>query len=65
VLVTAIAPLAEAVGANRIVEGRAVPHAFGDPALPQEEEAALRVALLRRAVEAASTPVDGPTVFGA
>jgi betaine reductase len=63
VLVTAIPPLALAVGVNRIVRGNAIPHPFGYPGDSLEEERARRRTLVERALAALSTPVDGPTVF--
>jgi len=60
-----MSPLAQAVGANRIVRGKAVPNPFGDPALAFEEERVFRRRLVERALEALQTPVEGPTVFEA
>ena len=42
---------------------RGIPYPTGDPALGAEEERRLRRQLIERALEALSTPVDGPTVF--
>jgi glycine/betaine/sarcosine/D-proline reductase family selenoprotein B len=63
VLVSALAPLAESVGVNRIVAGRAVAHPFGDPAISLKEEQAYRLELLETALAALRVEVDGPTVF--
>lgn len=62
-LVTAIAPLAESVGVNRIVRGAAVTHVFGDPTLSPDQEFAHRRRVLETCLSAVSIPVDGPTTF--
>ena len=63
VLVTALVPLAESVGVNRIVQGNAVTNPFGDPDLPFDEGVAYRRSVVETALEAVRQPVDGPTVF--
>ena len=65
VLVTALSPLAQAVGANRIVGGKAVSHPFGDPTLVPEEERRYRRRVVEQALAALETPVEGPTIFEA
>jgi glycine reductase len=55
--------IAQRVGAPRIVPTRGIPYPAGDPSLSPEAEQAWRRRLLERALEAISTPVDGPTVF--
>lgn len=63
VLVSALCPLVKSVGANRIVEGRAVAHIFGDPELPPEDELSYRRKVVTTALEALQTEVSKPTVF--
>jgi len=63
VLVTAIVPLAESVGVNRIVRGAAVTHPFGDPNVSPDEELAYRRRVVETCLHALSVPVDGPTAF--
>ena len=63
VLVSALCPLVKSVGANRIVEGRAVMHVFGDPELPPEDELRYRRKVVATALEALQTEVSKPTVF--
>ena len=58
-----ITPISMTVGANRIVPTIAIPHPLGNPALPAEEEYALRKKLVARALEALCTPVEDQTVF--
>ena len=61
--VTSLAAVAMKVGANRIVRGHRFSHPCGQPGLPPAEERAWRVELIRRALRALSTAVEGPTVF--
>jgi betaine reductase len=62
-LITPLHNLAEGVGANRIVVGKAIPHPVGDPGRSPEEERQLRKHLVQEALEILKTPVDKPTVF--
>ena len=48
--VTNLASVARSTGANRIFTGRAIPHVFGDPALPPDEERRLRRRLVEEAL---------------
>ena len=57
-LVSALVPLAASVGANRIVEGKALTHPLGDPSLPTVEEQQFRRMLLLRSLEALRTVVQ-------
>ena len=50
--VTAVTPVAQAVGSNRIVKGRAIVHPIGDVELPPAEEKELRLRLVQEALEA-------------
>jgi hypothetical protein len=52
-----------AVGANRVVRGVRVEHVCGDPLLSEEQDAALTMRILRMAMKALETPVEGPTLF--
>ena len=61
--VTSLTDVALKIGANRIVRGVRFSHPCGDPALGRDAERELRLALVREALEALGTPVDGPTVF--
>ena len=58
-----IVPISLTVGANRIVPTVAIPHPLGNPALPADQEKELRRGLVRKALKALSTEVDGQTVF--
>jgi glycine reductase complex component B subunit gamma len=63
VIISTIVPLAESIGANRIVPGKAIPHPLGDPALSRSEEKEFRRGIVRRALEALETEIQGQTVF--
>lgn len=58
-----VTPISMTVGANRIVPTIAIPHPLGNPALSEEDEYALRVKLVSRALEALATPVEDQTIF--
>lgn len=58
-----VVPISLTVGANRIVPTIAIPHPLGDPKMDPEEEKELRRKLVRKALDALTTEVDGQTVF--
>ena len=62
-LITTLISVAKNVGANRIVPGAGVPHVTGNPDLGPEGERALRAALVKRALTALTTPLEGQRVF--
>jgi betaine reductase len=62
-IISTIVPLAESIGPNRIIPGKAITHPLGDPALPPAEERALRRGLVRRALDALQTEISGQTIF--
>ena len=61
--VCTIVPISLTVGANRIVPAVAIPYPLGDPSLTPEDEYKLRYNLVKKAIDALSTEVDGQTVF--
>ena len=61
--VTALPTIAQMVGANRILRGVAITHPTGDPSLAPDDEHAMRVALVRRALEMLATEVESRTVW--
>jgi glycine reductase len=63
VFVTALPTIARMVGANRIVRGIAITNPTGDPSLTAQDEEALRLALVRRALELLATEVEPRTVW--
>ena len=58
-----VTPISLTVGANRIVPTIAIPHPLGNPALPAEEEYALRKKLVSKTLDALATEVEDQTVF--
>jgi len=62
-LISAMFPVAQQVRANRIVKGVSIPHPCGDPSLPKELDARLRQEIIRTALKALETEVEGPTLF--
>ena len=62
-IVTSLADVALKVGANRVVRGARFSHPCGRPDLGQPDERVWRLALVRRALDALRTRVDGPTLF--
>ena len=61
--VSAMSLLAKQIGANRNVTGTKIPHPCGDPNLPAEADKALRREIVKTALDALQTDVDGPTIF--
>jgi betaine reductase len=61
--VCSIITISQTVGANRIVPSVAIPHPLGNPKLPLVEEEELRGNLLKKALDALQTPIEGQTVF--
>ena len=59
-----VTPISMTVGANRIVPAIAIPHPLGNPALSHEEERELRRHIVRKALRALTTEVDGQSIFG-
>jgi len=62
-IVSAMYPVVEQVRANRIVKGVSIPHPCGDPSLPQDLDARLRREIVRTALRALESDVQGPTLF--
>lgn len=58
-----IIPISQAVGANRIVPGVAIPYPLGNPDKTPEEEKAIRRKLVETAIKALQTEVETQTVF--
>jgi glycine reductase complex component B subunit gamma len=58
-------PVAQRVGASRIIIGGRIPHPASDPTRPGEAERAFRRGLLRVAIKALQTTVTEPTIFKA
>lgn len=61
--VCTVTPISMTVGANRIVPAIAIPHPLGNPKLSKEEEYELRMNIVKKALKALSTEVEGQTIF--
>jgi hypothetical protein len=55
--------IALGAGANRVTAGVRVEHVCGDPGLSDAADLVLRRGIVRTALRALETPVDGPTRF--
>ena len=62
-MISAMFPVAEQVGASRIVKAVAIPHPCGDPSLPAELDGQLRREIVATALKALETKVDTSTIF--
>lgn len=62
-MVSAMYPLAEQIGANRIIKGVRIPHPCGDPNLPMEADAKLRRMIVETALNTLKAEVIEPTLF--
>ena len=61
--VCTVTPISMTLGANRIVPAIAIPHPLGNPKLTAEEEYSLRMNIVKKALKALSTEVEGQTIF--
>ncbi|MBI4525647.1 MAG: glycine/betaine/sarcosine/D-proline family reductase selenoprotein B [Deltaproteobacteria bacterium] len=62
-VVTPMYPVAEQVGASRIVKAVRIPHPCGEPALSPELDARLRREIVTTALKALQSEVKGPALF--
>jgi glycine reductase complex component B subunit gamma len=62
-MISAMYPVAEQVGASRIVKGVSIPHPCGDPSLPAALDAQLRREIVATALQALEAKVESSTVF--
>lgn len=60
---SALPALALNVGANRVVRGVRIEHVCGDPSLAEDADLALGHRIVRAALRAICTEVQGPTLF--
>jgi glycine/betaine/sarcosine/D-proline reductase family selenoprotein B len=61
--ISAIYEFAMTTGANRVVRGCRIEHVCGDPELGAEKDYAYGMRIVRTALGALRTGVDGPTLF--
>jgi glycine reductase len=62
-LISAMYPVAEQIGASRIIKAVAIPHPCGDPSLSGEMDFALRREIVTTALKALETEVEMTTIF--
>ena len=62
-MISALGPVALELGANRVIRGVKIPHPCGDPTLEPARDRALRVGLVRGALEALGTKLDEARIF--
>ena len=62
-LVTPMYPVAEQVGASRIVKGVSIPHPCGEPSLSLDLDARLRREIVKTALKALQSEVKGAVLF--
>ncbi len=61
--VCTVVPISLTIGANRIVPAVGIPYPLGDPTLGDEGSYKVRMKLVKKALDALQTEVDGQTVF--
>jgi glycine/betaine/sarcosine/D-proline reductase family selenoprotein B len=61
--ISAIYEFAVTAGANRVIRGSRIEHVCGDPDLGPDKDYAYGLRIVRTALKALQTPVDGPTLF--
>lgn len=62
-MITAMTKMAQQIRSNRIVTGTKIPHPCGNPELSSEGDLAVRLEIVKTALQALQTEVEGPTVF--
>lgn len=62
-VITAMVMVAQQAKASRIIRGVKIPHPCGDPNLPEERDRLVRREIVRTALRALETDVNGPTEF--
>lgn len=61
--VCTVVPISLTIGANRIVPAVGIPYPLGNPVLGEEGSYKVRMGLVKKALEALQTEVNGQTVF--
>lgn len=62
-LISAMYPVAEQVGASRVVKGLRIPHPCGDPSLPPELDVRVRQEIVTTALKALEAEVTTTKTF--
>lgn len=58
-----VVPISLTIGANRIIPGVGIPYPIGDAAQSEADSYKIRLSMVKRALRALQTPVEGQTVF--
>jgi len=61
--VATVVPISLTIGANRIVPGVGIPYPMANPTMGEADSYKIRVSMVKKALKALTTPVDGQTVF--
>ena len=59
----AMTSMAKVAGSNRILSSGHIPHPVGDPSRSHEEEVHWRIGQVRKAINAAATPLEEALIF--
>lgn len=62
-VITAMVMVAQQAKASRIIRAVKIPHPCGDPDRPEESDQFIRREIVRTALKALQTDVNGPTEF--
>jgi len=62
-VISALPPVAQELGANRVVRGVKIPHPCGDPTLEPDADRALRLRIVRAALKSLTQPTSRPAIF--
>lgn len=63
VQICTIIPIAQTVGANRIVKAVAIPHPVGNPELSPDKEELQRREIMEKAINSLETDINEQTIF--
>jgi glycine reductase complex component B subunit gamma len=63
VQLTALTPIPNTLGVNRVMASAAITYPTGDPSASLENEKKIRKAYVKKALEVLQKPVDKPEVF--
>jgi len=62
-VISALPPVAQELGANRVVRGVKIPHPCGDPTLEPDLDRALRLRIVRAALASLTQLTTRSTIF--
>jgi glycine reductase complex component B subunit gamma len=62
-MISALPPVAQELGANRVVRGVKIPHPCGDPTLEPEADRLLRMRIVCAALDSLTRPIERSTIF--